>query len=522
MASEIAFRLLQLAGTVLTLVLAWRSFERRFITLGDEPTLPRYFAPRSQYGLGTITYAAIMALLYLMLVSVWMPLRPLMEVLFDNAASDPASYLASITAALVVPLIITVLFFVVISWESRLNPVLVLRDVIYNLFAIPSRVQEVYTALRAAGLEGVDDARREQCMAHLLADSLDLDDFDKSDDTLEYRWARACLLFDQIQSYADRPSYRRFFMEPSLKWGQICILFNETSEKIANWKGAEPHYTKTLQLIEKLDQLIEWLCRLLACIVVYGSPGEKELWQSVASLGGDQRRVRLRHTYRYLLVFTASIVLAVMIGRELSVTLYNVLFSPEQMLGHFDFATIRWSLFAVSMYVLPVAVVFIAHIEAYRSPRNPARYYGFYVLMTTICFVISTSMSALIFGLSADDTQFSFAASFVGSMRFGLLPALMCGYIAWQMDSPADDEEQWGDVIRFALLRGVSWWVIGLIIMLYATDEIPLESEGLRFTMTLTSAFVSAFLGVAARFRLESAVRVPVTGTPPEGEEAAS
>jgi hypothetical protein len=513
MASEIAFRFLQVAGAMLTVLLAWRSFERRSITLGDEPTLPRYFAPRSQYRLGTVTYALIMALLYLVLVSVWMPLRPLMEVLLGNPATDAASYLASITAALVVPLMVTMLFFLLIAWESRLNPVLVVRDAVYNLFAIPWRAQEVYRALRAGRLEKVEPERRRQCMAHLLADSLDLEDFDKSDDTVEYRWARACLLFDQIQSYADRPDYRRFFMEPSLKWGQICISFNETSEKVANWKRAEPHYTKTLELIEKLDQLVEWLCRLLACIVVYGSASEDELWQRVAGLGGDARRVRLRHTYRYLLKFTLAIVAAVMIGREFSVTLYNVLFVPDRPLGHFDFATIRWTLYALSMYVLPLAVLFVAHVEAYRSPRSPGRYYGFYALMTSVCFVISTSMSALVFGLSAEDTEFSFAASFVGSMRFGLLPALMCGYVAWQMDSPAEEAEQWGDRVRYAVVRAAAWGLIGLIIMLYATDEMPLHSEGLRFTMTVTSAFVSAFLGAAARFRLDSAVRVPVTGS---------
>ncbi len=513
MGSEIAFRLVQLAGTVLTLVLASRSFTARVLTLGDEPTLPRYQAPRGLYGLGTASYALIMALLYLMLVTVWTPLRPLIDALFNPTTADAATYLASITAGLVVPLMVILVFFFLLTWESHLNPVLVLRGVVYNLFAIPRRAQDVYTSLRGAGLGGVDEAHREACIANLLADSLAKEDFDRSADTVEYRWARACLLFGQIQSYADQHSYHRFFQEPSLKWGQICISFNETSEKVANWKNAEPHYTKTLELIEKLDQLIRWLCRLLACIVVYGSPNEEEMWKTVARLGGDPRQVRLRHTYRHLLLFSAVIVAAVAVGREVSVTCYNVLFQPADPLEHFAFDTVRWSLYAISMYVVPMGVVFVAHAEAYRSPRNPARYYGFYALMTLICFVISTSMSALVFGLSADDTQFSFAASFVGSMRFGILPALMCGYVAYQMDAPAlDDPKSLREELRLAAIRAGTWAVLGLIIMLYATDEMPLESEGLRVTMTITSAFVCAFLAAAARFRIKAAQRVAPGG----------
>lgn len=507
MGSEIAFRFVQVAGALLTLVLAYRSFQARFITLGDEPTLPRYFAPRSLYLLGTVTYALVMGLLYLMMVSVWTPLRPLMDALFDTSTADAASYLASITAALVVPLMVTMLFFFLLTWESQLNPVLVLRDVVYNLFAIPRRAQDVYSALRRAGLQGVDEGKREAAMAHLLVDSLDKADFDRSADTVEYRWARACLLFDQIQSYADQPSYHRFFQEPSLKWGQICISFNEMSEKVANWKKAEPHYTKTLELIERLDQLVRWLCRLLACIVVYGSENEEAMWADVAALGGDPRLVRLRHKYSHLLVFTLALVAAVALGREVAVTLYNGLFDPAEGLGHFAFDTVRWSIYAICMYVLPLAVVFVAHAEAYRSPRNPARYYGFYVLMTLVCFVISTSMSALVFGLSDKETQFSFAASFVGSMRFGILPALMCGYVAYQMDNPTAGFAGWREELRYAGVRAGTWGAIGMVIMLYATDEMPLESEGLRVTMTITSAVVSAFLAGVARFRVDAAQR---------------
>ncbi len=273
---------------------------------------------------------------------------------------------------------------------------------------------------------------------------------------------------------------------------------------MANWKAAEPHYTKTLDLISKLDYLGRLLCRLLACLVVYGSGNDEEMWSSVARLGGDPNQARLKHTYKYLLIFTAAIALAVVLGREFSILLNNQFVDSTPRLEYFEFATFRWMLYAISMYILPIVLVFVARVEAYRSGvHDDTRYWGFYTVMTVLCFVLSTAMSALVFGLAAaEGNEFSFAGSFLGSMRFGILPALMSGFVAYQMDNPAAEDEPKSRMYAMALLRLVIWAFVGLVVILYATDDLPLQQPGLRFTMVITTVFVTALLGAVARFKL--------------------
>jgi hypothetical protein len=508
MSAELIYHGVQVLGAAVAFFLAFRSFERRSIKLGEEPTLPRYFAPRGWYWLGIVAYSTLMALLLLGLVSVWLPLRPLVEdVTRHVAAGDPQALLASLTSTALLPLIAAGALLVLIALESRFNPLLLVRDAVYDMFAIPRKAHEVYNVLRTSRLAGVDAQVREESLARLLVPSLELGDFDRASDTVEYKWARGCVLFGKIQSYADEPSFRRFFKEPSLKWGQICLSFNEASEKVASWRGAEPHYTKTLGLMQQLDHLTGLLCRLLACIVVFGSASEREMWATVVRLGGDPRQARLKHTYKYLLTFSGAIVLAVAIGRELAVFLYNAVFGPAQPLAHFRVDTFRWMLYAVMMYILPIGLVFAARVEAYRMAASDSdRYYGFYATMMIVGFLLSTSVSALVTGLGpAESGQFHFGRAFVSSMPWGILPALMCGFVAYQMDSPVDDTESKSRMWSLALLRLCVWAALGLVIMLYATSNLSANEHGLRFVLVVTTAFVSGFLGAVTRFKVVQA-----------------
>ena len=510
MSGELVYHCLQALGAGAAFFLAFRSFERRSIKLGEEPTLPRYFAPRGWYWLGLIAYSSLMALLVLGLLSVWLPVRPLVEDVARNlAAGDPQALLASLTSTALIPLLAAALLLFLIALESRFNPVLLVRDAVYDMFAIPRKAHEVYNVLRTSRLAGVDAEVRKESLDRLLVPSLDLGDFDKASDTVEYKWARNCVLFGKIQSYADQPSFRRFFKEPSLKWGQICLSFNEASEKVAIWRSAEPHYTKTLSLMQQLDHLTGLLCRLLACLVVFGSPNEREMWETVVRLGGDPRQARLKHTYKYLLTFSGAIVLAIAIGRELAVSLYNTFFEPDTTLAHFSIDTFRWMLYALMMYILPIGLVFAARVEAYRMAAGDSEYYyGFYATMMIVGFLLSTSVSALVIGLGAAEAgQFSFGRSFLVSMPWGILPALMCGFVAYQMDSPVDERESVGHMWGAALVRLVVCAGLGLVIMLYATSNISAAEHGLRFVVVVTTAFVSGFLGAVARFKV---VQAPV------------
>lgn len=495
---------IQLLGTGTAFILAYRSFQKRRIQLGAEPTLPQYFTRKSTYWIGIALYCTFMAAVYFLLTWSWMPLEPLVTLTVKNIGSgELANLLKSLDGTMIIPLIAAGLFLFFISWESKFNPLLILRDSIHDAFAIPTKAVEVYNALITSRLSAVDDRLKSQIANRLLAPSIDPGDFEKSSATVEYKWAHNCLLFDQIQNYANQPSFRRFFSEPSLKWGAICISYNAMSEKIAVWKDAEPHYTKTLTLIKELDHLTGLLCRLLASLVVFGSASENDIWATVRQLGGNVHEARLKHTYKYVLLFTAATAIGIIVGREVSIVLHNAFVYPDKPLAHFDDNTLRWIAYAIPMYVLPIALVFVSRTRAFRRQQEQVnRYYGFYMVMMMAGFFVSTTVSALILELTYyDKSYFNFPKSFIQHMRWGILPALMCGFVAYRMDTPASESESLGKLVTGAVLRFLGWGSVAVIIMLYATDDMTIEEPNLRFTIVGTAFFVVGFLGVAARFK---------------------
>ncbi len=489
-------------ATGLALLLGYRSYQRRSVQLGDEPTLPRYITSVTRYWFGIGLYCALVGGVFFMLIWQWLPIQPLLSALAGDTSGDGlAGLFERLDGRTVLPLIIAGLFLLLLTLESRFNPLLLVRDALYDLFAQPRQVQQVYSVLRNSRLSDIDAEIKRELVGRLWVPSIDPGDFDKSDETVEYRWAYSCVLFDKIRSYADDSSYQRFFTEPSLKWGDICLSFQRSSERVAAWRTTPPHYTKTVRLIADLDKLGGLLARLLACIVVFGSASEDELWQTVQRLGGNVHRARLKHTYKYFLTFTSAVVAAVLVGREASVLLHNMIF-PDQPLRHFSFDTFRWVLYAVAIYVMPIVLVFAGRVAADRfiSP-DEQRYYGFYTLVTLTGFVLSTSMSALILGLSQEPEGFRFFAQFADSMRWGILPALMAGFVAYQMDTPVSDDEPKTVMAARALGRFLVWALIALVITLYATDELVLVESRLRFTIVVTTMFVVGALAAAARFK---------------------
>ena len=495
---------IQFLGTVAAIFLAYRSFQKRRIQLGSEPTLPQYFIRRSTYWSGIALYCTLLAALFWLLTCQWLPLEPLVTLIVSNLRGGKlVNLLYGLDGNTLIPLIAAAALLFFIAWESKFNPLLILRDSIHDAFAIPTKAVEVYNALISSRLSAVDDHLKAQIAERLLVQSIDPGDFEKSSATVEYKWAHNGLLFNQIQNYANDSSFRRLFNEPSLKWGEICISYNAMSEKVAVWKEAEPHYTKTVNLIKELDLLTGLHCRLLAALVVFGSANENEIWETVKKLGGNVHEARLKHTYKYILLFTAATSVGVILGRELSVSLHNLFLFPEKPMAHFSYTTLRWIAYSIPMYVFPIVLVFISRSVAFRHQHEQAdRYYGFYMAMMIMGFIVSTSVSTLVLELTFyQRPQFDFLESFLDHARWGILPALLCGFIAYRMDSPSAESETKASVALFAALRFLAWGAVAVIIMLYATDDLTLEKSNLRFTLVGTAFFVIGLLGAAARFK---------------------
>ena len=122
--------------------------------------------------------------------------------------------------------------------------------------------------------------------------------------------------------------------------------------------------------------------------------------------------------------------------------------------------------------------------------------------MMIMGFIVSTTVSTLVLELTFYRREsFDFLESFIQHMRWGILPALMCGFVAYRMDTPVSDSEAPGKLILAAGLRFLGWGSVAVIIMLYATDDMTVPEPNLRFTIVGTSFFVIGLLGAAARFK---------------------
>ncbi|MCQ8127138.1 hypothetical protein [Methylomonas rivi] len=503
-AEFVIYSTVQCLGTAATLFFAYRSFQKRRIQLGDAPTLPQYFSRRSTYWTGIALYCALMASIYWLLTWQWLSLEPLFTLIVSNLRSGEwLDLLEGLDGGTLIPLIVAGLFLFFIDWENRFNPLLILRDSIHDAFAIPTKAAQVYNALMASRLSAVDDRIKAQIADRLLVQSIDSGDFDKSGATVEYKWAHNCLLFDRIQHYADQSSYRRFFNEPSLKWGEICISYNSMSEKVAIWKDAEPHYTKTVLLIKDLDNLTGLLCRLLASLIVFGSPSEDDMWATVKQLGGKVNESRLQHTYKYVLIFTAVTSIGVMLGREISVSLHNSILFPDKPLPHFSYTTLRWIAYAIPMYVLPIVLVFVVRALTFGQQHEQSeRNYGFYMAMMLLGGAVSTTTATVVLELTFyHRPQFEFLDSFIQHLRWGILPALISGYVAYRMDMPAAATETPVKQFLSGVLRFFGWGAVAVIFMLYATDDLPIDVSNLRFTLVGTAFFVVGLLAAFACFK---------------------
>jgi MFS family permease len=191
-----------------------------------------------------------------------------------------------------------------------------------------------------------------------------------------------------------------------------------------------------------------------------------------------------------------------MLGREISVSLHNAFLFPDKPLAHFNYTTLRWIAYAIPMYVLPIALVFISRTLTFRHHREQSdRYYGFYMAMMIMGFIVSTTVSALILELTYYKDNFDFLESFVRHMRWGILPAFVCGFVAYRMDTPVSESETLSDLIIAAALRFLGWGTVAIVIMLYATDDLAIEESNLRFTLVGTAFFVVGLLGASARFK---------------------
>jgi hypothetical protein len=136
-----------------------------------------------------------------------------------------------------------------------------------------------------------------------------------------------------------------------------------------------------------------------------------------------------------------------------------------------------------------------------RFPFDVSRYWNLYIAFAVLAFAIAALTLPTISGLARFDL--GSAAYWSGVQReipWCILPGLLCGYVAYQMDTPVRPRETAREILRAGLARfGVSA-TVGVLVLGWAvlfTGVTP--SQG--FVIVVTGALLVGVLGAMSRFR---------------------
>lgn len=429
-------------GFILSSYLGFKSFNKQWTTITDTPTYPRYLTSQRLYATGIIGYALMTGMLFILVIVYWAPLKPLISMALGNIGV-PTTEIGNPTAEkTLTPILAVALVIFLLGWESAYNPLRIIRQAFYDFVAIPRKAYEVHTALRNSNLlKKFNDQREDIITALGVADSLNLGDFEKNKNTIEYRWANICMLFFEMNGYAKDKSYRSFFGDRELKWRDIQKQHSKLSESVAKWKKKSTHYTESIDLLNQLEKLESHLYWLLTFLHFYGSNSADALKEKIDQYGSDSEEVKLVKPCQKIALIGMGVGAATLIGHEMGVFVCRTLdYTVDGMLPPlFGMEALVWLAYAMAGIWLPTAIVIVARCRMFRvMPVGKGEYWGFYIitfisvfLFSVLAFILVDLMFVYFDSQAQTDSLVNYIKTF---SRWGMFPALIASFCAYCID----------------------------------------------------------------------------------------
>jgi len=502
--------LLLLLGIGLSFILAARSFQLRRVQFAGQPALPRYLTRPNLYAVGLVAYSALAGLFYMALILYWGPLSETFGPLFgdDNWVGQLLQKHGNGAPNQdLIPWLAAAVMLYLVQWESKYNPLLIIREFIFDAVSIPQRAVDVYQSLRNADFRTLADQEIAEVLTAPAVTAVGAGDFKLNRNTVEYKWAHISYLFFRALDFAERSSYESLFGDDMLRWESIRTDYATVANRVGDWKSSKepPHYTETLELIGTLEDLTQRLYRLLACVAVFGNGDEQATRSFIRDVTRALPAPAVRDLTPYLLLYIASILVTILVGREVSVALYHGLVGPAPDILQFDAVKMSWwSSVSILLYMLPIALMFLFRYHLKRTfPFDKARYWNLYVGFAALAFAIAVLTLPTISSTAAVHFDLGSAAYWTGvqhAVPWGILPGLLCGYVAYQMDTPVPPRETQRQILaaalqRFGLSVAVGVLVLGWAVMFTGTTP----SQG--FVIVVTGSLLVGVLGSMSRFR---------------------
>ena len=509
--------LLYLMGFFFSFYLGYQSFHKRWVTIGDIPTFPRYLTCQFLYQCGVYGYGFISGLFFIIVIVYWVPLRPLVSAVLGKFGTDVIVKQLTAEAALAPIGAMAVVLFL-LKWDSSYNPLQIVQNMIQEFVAFPRKANEVHSRLINANLmkkykdqpesdtgstgqTAKKDAykSREVIIQDLdIGHSLQTGDFNKNQRTIEYHWAKACTIFYEVESERRRDSsFKQFFVDKSLGWAEISEMHKTISEKVEKWKKSEPDYVASMELMQTLQALITRLYWLLTFLIIFGSNSEDTLWDRVERYDPKSKAHVLVSPGRKIAVIGICVGLATLIGHELGVLICRSTLQIEIPPPYFSIDALDWLFFAMAGIWIPTAIVIFIRCRSSRiMPFGENKYWGFYI--TTFLFSYVLSIGAFVgvhWVLSffvPERPFFSPKQELALFAPWGIFPALIASYCSYSIDHncrfPRNETQK--NAMLQCIMNSILFAAFSTLIGFFATATKPLPSRIVILT-TLFSILLS-------------------------------
>jgi hypothetical protein len=207
----------------------------------------------------------------------------------------------------------------------------------------------------------------------------------------------------------------------------------------------------------------------------------------------------------YLISFCAGLFAAILIGRELSVSLYISLIGPSDKIAPFDIDRLKfWVLVSLLIYTPPIALLFaFRRWMRDRFPFNQKRYWSIYAGFGLLAFIITilTLPELRFHGRAPQWFGTEYWAGVWDALLWGLMPCFLTGVVAYRMDSPASCTDLPRAVLldrtRLALICAAAG---GFFSLLGALDSSVLSAPE-KFVVVCTVTLLGGTAGWLSRFK---------------------
>ncbi len=511
-----AANLVILLSILLMTILAYRSFVLREVKFDGASVASNLLTNRLYLSSGFIFYWLLVMLSYTVITYYWGPLSKIVAPYLNKTPLEKLLGDGNQTPDAIVPLVVACAAAWALVWDAKYNPFRIMLEFALDLIRVPDKALTTLDKLRAAKFRRPPPEEAVAIAADEDILNCQPDDFRLERKDLLYRWAHLChlryLLFEYLRDDSERGrawsgSHRRGAqIITRLKWADLDKSYRDLAPRFGTWRdSAKRDLDEAIEIFSAINDLKEKHYRLLACLIVCVSGNEREIWERLQQLSRDPVQPVPGDLTRYLISFCASLSASILIGRELSVSLYLNLIGFSDKISHFDINRLKfWVLVSLLIYTPPITLMF-----AFRRwmrdqfPFNKKRYWGIYASFGLLAFIITILVlpELRFHGHASQWFSAEYWETVWDDLLWGLMPCFLTGMVAYRMDSPATCRDQPRAVLldrtRAALICAAAG---GAFSLLGALGSSTLSSPE-KFVVVCTVTLLGGTAGWLSRFK---------------------